>query len=296
LENMPEALIKKSIGIDVVILNEVFHKHRDRLLEHLKVVWPHQTKMLSSTFSVESGGVFILSKTPILDEREVVFPDAKSIDYFAAKGVKYIKTIIRNQTVHIFGLHLQATYKSELEGYQRVRSKQIRTLRSFIDKQSIPAAEPVFIGGDFNISFRSQEYQKLTKVLNAVLPKFVGKNPKYSMSNTNQLTGMSDEASDNNCLEDYRISHTCKCCHDDFIDYIFVLKSSKLNIRYTLDVWSSFKPTRQLCGKFNGNLIKKKNDRCPGNLIEVLDLSDHYPVVANISWKRKKPQSGTQER
>lgn len=281
-KDIPRAIKKRDTnsGIDIVVLNEVFHKSRDELLSSLET-WKYQSKVVSSTFTPETSGVFILSKTPILDESSIVFSSSKHWDYLASKGVTYIKTKIRGVITHVFATHMQATYgDNNDEKYNIVRRDQIREMINFKNSINIKLKDLVIFAGDFNIPIGTEEYKSLNSELNT--RNFDTINDKSSSDIVNQLNGLSNEASEKGCLIRYLKTHECTCCSDELIDYVFVLKGYMKVKFISLDVWTDFKPTRQLCGYFYNNLKKKVNDHCPHNLIDVKDLSDHYPVVLTV--------------
>jgi endonuclease/exonuclease/phosphatase family metal-dependent hydrolase len=286
MHNMARKLQRKGSSIDILVLSEVFHGNRKQLLSQLQDTWPYHTRELSKTVSLETSGLFILSKTKILEEDGIVFKNSKHWDALASKGVKYIHTVHNNVHVHVFSTHLQATYNNDLGTFGAIRKRQILEMRQFIQSKQINKKDLVIISGDFNIEYRSSEYRSLTKQLGA-LP-FNHITAKKSVSTKNQWHGISHEANQNGCLEEYKKTHVCSCCPEEMIDFIFVLKGYLKPKSTNLDVWTNFKPTERICGLFYNRLSKKSGDQCPVNEVELRELSDHFPVVCVISLPNKK--------
>ena len=278
MTEIPIALGQFSSEIDIIVLNEVFHKRHNEMLDALALYWPYQSKIISTRMSPETSGVFILSKTPILKESQTVYRDSGYWDFLASKGIKYIKTKKDGVFVHVFATHMQASYYGDSK-YEKIRRNQILQLSDFIKEQGIPKNDVVVVSGDFNVSFASQEYDFLTKTLDVVKMKI--NKSTASVAQTNRLHGSSHEAKQNGCFEEYKKTHVCKCCPDEMLDFVFILKkhrNPKKNAE--LQVWNEFKATRKICGYYGKNLSKRSGDRCElQNEIEMDDLSDHYPVV-----------------
>lgn len=81
-------------GYDVLALQEVFSNGRNDFLRALAKEYPYQTKMLDkSGFNIHDGGVTIVSRYPIVNQAQYVFPDCSGTDCFADKGVNYAEVI-----------------------------------------------------------------------------------------------------------------------------------------------------------------------------------------------------------
>ena len=261
--NIPLALDHHESKVDIIVLNEVFSNDRT-ILEALRPVWAHQTRRLSSGWKIESGGVFIVSKTPILEEDEFIFTAGKHWDFLAAKGVKYIKTLVDSTIVHVFGTHLQATYDLEYETYGRVREQQLQELKKFIMKKEISDKDLVVVAGDFNVDYGKKEYKTVCNILNTI--PFDHIRNINSVDKNNQLHGLSHEAKQNGCYDSYKKTHSCSCCQNSLIDYVFVVDGHKNPRHLSLDVWSEFKPTTTLCSRLYGRLRRRPDDWCPTQL------------------------------
>jgi len=274
-------------GIDVLMLQEVFHSHATQLIRAglAEAGWKYQTEKLSAPFTPITSGVVICSKTPFVKENSIVFQHSCGWDdSFVAKGVLHIETVIEKKHIHIFNLHLQSspgTVEAKIE--TRVREAQIEELNHFIEQQHIPVDHYVFVAGDFNTRYQTPEYSQMIRALH-MYPVHLNTR-KYSYSKDNQLSGFSVEQC-RSCSEKYKRTHQCDCCIDQQLDYIFSLKPYKKPRKMILDVWQEqMKPVEPVCSnKLGHKLDKLSTDRCPAPEVEIRDLSDHYPVVARIKF------------
>ncbi len=159
---------------DVAVFQEVFDpilnaRFRDRLDRH----YPHQTGTPWVFGKVLTGGSFIASRWPILEQDAVVYDACRADGCLAAKGINYAKIQKGSNFYHIFGTHTHAYTSAEDVA---VRFKQLAQLKAFIDSKQIPADEPVILAGDFNvdkINFAA-EYDAFLAELNAVEPEATG--------------------------------------------------------------------------------------------------------------------------
>lgn len=89
------ALIPEYVkGYDVLALQEVFASGREEFLRELAKEYPYQTKMLDKDgINIYDGGVTIVSRYPIVNQAQYVFPDCTGTDCFADKGVNYAEVI-----------------------------------------------------------------------------------------------------------------------------------------------------------------------------------------------------------
>jgi len=162
---------------EVIIFNEAFDDDiRAKLISALTPVYPHRTTILGSDRVLDQdGGVIIVSKWPIIDEKERLFRlygnPCTGFDCNADKGVKYAKVCKEGYPFHIFGTHTNA--KQDSQSFF-ARYKQFQILRQFVDDMKIPSDEPVIIGGDMNVPkvfpSLSTEYQYMLDALGAKDP------------------------------------------------------------------------------------------------------------------------------
>lgn len=288
-----ESLLKRKDEIDLLVLNELFHSDRKKMLDRLGSVWKHTTSEMSCMFTPESSGVYIMSKSPIVRESDMIFSSAKNWDRLASKGVKYVQLHHEKTHVHVFATHLQATYGLDDRKYRKVREHQVQELVDFIKKQDIPHDELVIVAGDFNIPYEKKsgsEYKHLTRKL--VTHKFSNDLDKqYSLSKSNQLYGLVDVARVRGCWEHYIKNHVCCCCEETLVDYVFVLSEYRKPSSTFLTAITDFKPEKPIHGYFHKTLKRKtkKNDTTNNcndtneDIITIEDFSDHYPVLATIT-------------
>ncbi len=102
-------------NMDFIVWQELFQPYYGkRIMDSMQVDYPYRTRILNSQGEIPgillSGGVAIVSKWPILEERELSFQDdgtsvVGGIDELAEKGVLYAKIDKLGQIIHVFGTH-----------------------------------------------------------------------------------------------------------------------------------------------------------------------------------------------
>jgi endonuclease/exonuclease/phosphatase family metal-dependent hydrolase len=162
---------------DVVFIQEAFDNtaREDYLIPELSPVFPYHTAVLDIPGTVnEDGGTMFFSKWPIEYDTGHVFQSCYSFECLSNKGVSYARINKLGQIYHLFNTHTQAFIGAEeIES----RKNQIKEIRTFIDYFSIPASEPVIVGGDLNIDLianHSNEYDSMLILLNAIEPDYTG--------------------------------------------------------------------------------------------------------------------------
>jgi len=159
---------------DVAVFQEVFDpilnaRFRDRLDRN----YPYQTGTPWVFGKVLTGGSFIASRWPILEQEAVVYQACRADGCLAAKGINYAKIHKGSNVFHIFGTHTHAyTGAEDVE----TRFKQLAQLKAFIDSKQIPETEPVILAGDFNVdkvNFPS-EHDAFLNLLDAIEPQATG--------------------------------------------------------------------------------------------------------------------------
>lgn len=161
-------------GYDVLALQEVFSNGRNDFLRALAKEYPYQTKMLDkSGFNIHDGGVTIVSRYPIVNQAQYVFPDCSGTDCFADKGVNYAEVIKNGQAYHVFATH---TASFDTDTAREYRQKQFRQMREMAHSLNIPTSETVIYSGDFNVNKRKfpGDYQQMIANLNAIEPTYSG--------------------------------------------------------------------------------------------------------------------------
>lgn len=177
------------LGFDVVVLQELFSRaHRRTILDGLRRApagYPEAGRMVPGNWPFAGGGVVILSRWPIEAEARERFAAcaggirdtalASRNDCLANKGVVYAAIRKAGRRYHIFGTHLDAGQGPADHG---ARELQLQALAAFIQRQRIPATEPVIIAGDLNIErFDPTQRRRLGEVLKAAYGPFSGCSP-----------------------------------------------------------------------------------------------------------------------
>ena len=161
-------------GYDVLALQEVFANGRGEFLRELAKEYPYQTKMLDKDgINIYDGGVIIVSRYPIVNEAQYVFPDCTGTDCFADKGVNYAEIIKNGQAYHVFGTH---TASFDTDTARDYRQRQFRQMRELAQSLEIPTSETVIYSGDFNVNKLKfpGDYQQMFANLQAVEPEYSG--------------------------------------------------------------------------------------------------------------------------
>ena len=161
---------------DVLIISEAFDNdaRNNYLTPGLFAEYPYNTGVVDDPGAAEDGGVIIYSRWPIEFAQDSVFQDCDGSDCLAAKGVMYARINKNGKKYHVFGTHTQAwaTPAGSL-----ARLSQFRTIRTFIDQFSIPAGQPVLVGGDLNVDRYQNylsEFDSTLSILNADSVTYIG--------------------------------------------------------------------------------------------------------------------------
>ncbi|WP_256105470.1 sphingomyelin phosphodiesterase [Streptomyces sp. ODS05-4] len=188
-------------GHDVVVFQELFDNSASDILMKRLQGYPHRTPVVGrstkgwdetkgdySALAPEDGGVAIASRWPITRRTQYVFDEACGTDGLSQKGFAYARLDVNGSAVHVLGTHLQADDSLCGSGQAaRVRTSQLREMRSFVDGLGIPADEPVVFAGDLNVDRGSGEYPGMIATLDAAVPAYDG-HPYTSDPVTNALT------------------------------------------------------------------------------------------------------------
>ena len=160
-------------GHDVLLLQEAYsNRHRERRLAERADDYSYPSPVLGRDRGLaQDGGVVILSRWPIEDERQRLFGKlCDRSDCLADKGILYARIEKQGQAFHVFATHLQSGRIS-----RDTRERQMSVLRDWIDALDLPADEPVLIGGDFNTDLFSDPdtgaFTSMTRILGARHPE-----------------------------------------------------------------------------------------------------------------------------
>lgn len=291
--NARAKLIAEKIGtkyknIDVITFCEAFTQTaRNILIRNLKKYgYNFHTPVLNISNIKSNGGIFIISKHPIINYKFYVYNSTKGTDSLVEKGVVKATLIIKNTTVNIFATHLQAwdTPENEL-----IRIEQINELQNFITQQNLEKKDIVIVSGDFNTSLSTIKKSTLNKF---IFPKLTSRQKYTSDPSSNSFVGLDGADKYYNCVDSYydniinskenvyKKNFTyCECCPKEMLDYIFYINDFK-------------KPT------FSENkIISLKTDIYKFKLWRLswlnsiyfytTDLSDHYPILGSFKFEIK---------
>lgn len=282
-----EEFCQKHFHLDVIVFTEVIDQNcRNRLLTNMKKYgWRHSSEVLYKKYPIRklklvSGGVVVVSKHKIIYQKIHVFEKyCQGYDCFSCKGIVYCRIIKNNNVFNIFGVHLQAW---DTPYASKIRISQACQCRQFIDSLNIPFHEPVIIMGDFNIDFytRNHNIVDICKTMSIEILEKCDNSFEFSSDpNTNKLVG-NDDASmykttsyPNGCYEQYMNTMSCPCCPQELLDYICVCNHHIKPDVYKLFVYK-MKTKKKFKMKVNISTERYIND-----------LSDHYPLIAQLRYK-----------
>ncbi|HHK8519055.1 sphingomyelin phosphodiesterase [Vibrio parahaemolyticus] len=233
-------------GYDVLALQEVFASGRDAFLRELAKEYPYQTKMLNKEgFNVYDGGVIIVSRYPIVNEAQYVFPDCSGTDCFADKGVNYAEIIKGGQAYHVFATH---TASFDTDTAREYRQRQFQQMRTMAQSLNIPNNETVVYSGDFNVNKLKfpGDYQQMIANLSAMEPQYSGYTASTFDPRINNFAGEALSGGEN----------------VEYLDYVMV--SNEYGVK-----------------SFNDNRVDVPRSTAEG-LWKHYNLSDHFPVSAVI--------------
>lgn len=277
--------------IDVCVFTELIApEHRKRLLEHLRQRgWFYHTKPLSKNpffdkIKLVSGGIIIASRYPIIHEDSTVFIDAcEGYDCTANKGCAYAKIVKNGNVFNILASHLQAW---DSPATQQIRVKQAKDCFTFIQALNIPKEEPVIFAGDLNMDLYTQQ-EELHEVLDIIhvemVPREGGAFEFTSDPGTNELMGNDEDSIyatlkyPNGCYDEYVQSGVCVCCPQQYLDYVAF---SKDHLRPSWSIMNVHQLKAEKPFHMQFNITTEK---------VMVDLSDHYPVLAKLKWDKTSP-------
>ena len=153
--NYRAKLIAEYIGqfskdVDVLSFCEAFDSEsREILILYLyKFGFKYSTPVLNGDNNYFSnGGIFLISKIPIICHSFYVYRHSTGTDFLANKGIVKIKIKKDDTIIHIFSTHLQAW-----EEYSKTRAMQIKELHKYTKKWNFDEKDIVILSGDFNTS------------------------------------------------------------------------------------------------------------------------------------------------
>ncbi|OAJ94923.1 sphingomyelin phosphodiesterase [Vibrio bivalvicida] len=233
-------------GYDVLALQEVFASGREAFLRELAKEYPYQTKMLDKEgVNIYDGGVMIVSRYPIVNQAQYVFPDCTGTDCFADKGVNYAEVIKGGKAYHVFATHTASFDTDTARDYRQRQFKQIRQLATSLN---IPNTETVVYSGDFNVNKLKfpGDYQQMIANLSAIEPTYSGYTASTFDPRINDFAGEAMSGGEN----------------VEYLDYVMV--SNEYQVK-------SHNDNRVDVPRSTGERLWKH-----------YNLSDHFPVTAVV--------------
>lgn len=271
--------------LDIVILNELIPSSIEKIVteEAKKHGFIYKTHPLTNIITV-NGGIIVFSKHEIIQQDFTIFGDyCVGSDCLAAKGILYARIMKHHVAYNIFAIHMQAWTNMK---DQLVKENQIIHLNEYMNSFDIPTNEPVLVVGDFNIDMyvAKDHLIHLMKRLNIDYPDIHPESHMFTIdAEKNILVGSDDismyksEDFPKGCKEEYYEHLSCPCCPSEWIDYIFYSKKFLQPIKK-----SSFMKSIVIHSKepFEMNIRKTQK-------IMSRDISDHYPVYAQLVFPNK---------
>ncbi|QUM89086.1 sphingomyelin phosphodiesterase [Moritella sp. 36] len=168
---------------DIVSFNEAFDNESSQIIsDGLKERFPYYTPVLGrqingwdntdgnwSPSTPEDGGVFMMSRYPIIYKAQHIFSNACGADGLSQKGFVYIKIKKDNKLFHIIATHVQADDPG-CSNPASIRAQQFEEITQYIAQQNIPNNEMVIIAGDLNVVKNSTEFNSMLLALNSSEP------------------------------------------------------------------------------------------------------------------------------
>ncbi len=251
---------------DLIVFNEAFEtKPREILIQKLKANgYQYITNVIGYEKGLENGGLFIVSKWPIIKKEGKLYKDiCTGSDCLAKKGMMYVQINKNGKIYNIFATHTNAWPD---KNSQKIREKQFEMLRDFIKEQKIPTTQPVLIIGDLNVDMLKykNEYANMLRTLNATHPEIKG----YTTATWDAAINKIADQSDKNLKE--------------FLDYVLYANDyRKPDIAYnrvlifkSTDNWM---PTQDKIEQYFDKKYGSKHTT-------LFDLSDHFPVYGHFVW------------
>jgi endonuclease/exonuclease/phosphatase family metal-dependent hydrolase len=254
------------LGVDVVVFCEAFcATAREVLVKGMKEQgFLFETKVVGEGASVSNkkaidGGCFAMSRYPLEHFEELTFGAAAvGDDRMADKGAIYFQVRVGDhEIVHVFGTHLQA-WESKVAVAARLT--QLRSLRDFIDSKKISPLDAVLVAGDLNVDACGEqsrsEYETMLELLLAQDPPLKDSSSKFSFDPlTNQLAvgGLSSGG------------------RTERLDYVLTARHHRV-------------PTESSAEIVRLKATKEWTLPTGSEGEELVDLSDHYPVVCELQY------------
>lgn len=240
-------------NMDIIVFQEFFERDLNmRLMDSLRPRYKYQSSNKHNEPVVpvvgKEGGVRIISKFPILDEKEVSFSangcvNQDIINGAANKGVKYVKINKLGQIIHVFGTHTG------------VQPCDFYVMANFIKTFPIAKNDVIVLAGDFNVTldqFTADAYNTYQDVMDTL----------HAVEATYQSLSW-DRPYKGTCWG-YNHWNTGDESEKSYIDYVLTSKNGKIPLKN--NNYTQVARVNSMDKKFWG----------------VFDLGDHNPVYGRI--------------
>lgn len=270
-------------SLDVIVFCEAFcQKAADLLSNELKGLgYFYSTAPAHLWRRFLSSGVRVYSKYPIIAKKTMFFKNCAGDETLASKGCTYCCVNKNGSRVHVFATHVQAWNTSKAK---KVRVKQFKQLRHFIDRQRIPDSEPVIITGDLNVNqFDTEEYELMLRELNCT--NFASPNQAptfdYTVNDWCKLGGVST-GDQGDAAASSPFSTEASMDRSELLDYVLVCNKHG---QPRIDTGSSSSTSNRTVAHARIetlHLRDKHGFEHRGH--KVRDLSDHFPIVGEFRF------------
>jgi len=231
--------------------------------------WKSTTGNFRSNMFVINGGVTILSRYEITEQRQHIYHamHGSTWDSWANKGIAYARINVKGTSIHILGTHLQADegHVPHSESHD-IRMTQIREMKQFLhDDLKLSNTERVIVAGDLNVEYTTEAFRKdLESNVRTTIFYEHGMPGSFSPSH-NRMAWANARA--NRQPED----------RNETLDYILVPKDFAPPFRDPMAVVVPLKSSDSWYWKYLAKECSEKKGMTS-------DLSDHYPVMATIEF------------
>lgn len=174
-----DAIPENMQGYDVIMFQEAFDSKRNDMLLELANEYPYQTHIPNApSWNVFDSGIVIVSRYPITDVVDYIYPACTGTDCGGEKGVIYAEIVKNGKAYHVTNTHTASFDTAEARA---LRQEQFQQIRALVDAQNIPATEPVMMGGDLNVNKFSHpgDHADMLANLNASEPTNTGYEATY---------------------------------------------------------------------------------------------------------------------
>ena len=137
---------------DILCFQKAFDRSARSVLENaLGVRYPHRFGPANNSCSLRiNSGVWVLSRLPLSDYREIQFRKCGGIECFSRKGAIRLTGSCGGQKFHLVSTHLQGEETPHFtEKNQRIRDAQMEDIRNRLVNPVLEPGVPFIICGDF---------------------------------------------------------------------------------------------------------------------------------------------------